>query len=74
MKELDKIALIGCIRGISNFPWYDEDCRFRMYDSYKCNHSQHCPPNYLKIPPGSSHRHICPECGEVTLVKGSKRR
>lgn len=42
-----RIVLLGVIRGASNYPIYDKDCRFNIYDKHKCTHPQHNPPGYI---------------------------
>lgn len=58
---------IGTIRGVSDYPIYDKDSRFKVYD--RCMHPNHNPPMYICVPKGSSHKHTCPSCGEVQIIR-----
>ena len=72
--ELKKIVVCGAIRFASDYPIYDKDCRFNIYDKHKCTHPQHNPPGYISIANGASHKHTCPGCGEQFFIKGSDIR
>ena len=34
----------------------------------KCLSTSHFPPNNLYIPNGKQYRHVCPQCGNVTII------
>ncbi len=36
-----------------------------------CHSMEHEPPMMLYIPPGQQYRHVCPGCGQVTVMRGS---
>lgn len=33
-----------------------------------CSHPEHQPPKYLHIPQGKGYRHVCLQCGCVTII------
>ena len=37
-----------------------------------CSSNQHNPPMALYIPPGKQYRHVCPNCGNVIIMRGSQ--
>ena len=38
-----------------------------------CDHREHQPPMHLVIPPGKQYRHVCPGCGQVTILRNTVR-
>jgi len=36
-----------------------------------CHNPSHYPPTHLYIPAGQQYRHVCPGCGEETIVQAS---
>lgn len=41
----------------------------KQVENKKCNHPEHDFPMFLWIPPGGSHTHVCPGCGnEITAT------
>lgn len=36
-----------------------------------CHHPDHEPPSMLCIPHGMEYVHICPACGQETIMRGS---
>lgn len=34
----------------------------------QCFHPGHNPPSHICIPPGKGYRHVCPKCGQVTVI------
>ena len=36
-----------------------------------CRHPSHNPPMALYISPGKIYKHVCPECGHVTVMRPS---
>lgn len=34
-----------------------------------CNHPEHVPPTHLYVPAGKRYRHICPACGQETVIR-----
>lgn len=65
--DLKNILVVGTVRGVANYPMYDKDCRFKMYD--KCMDMSHNPPTHLYIPNGASYRHRCPSCGNEQIIR-----
>lgn len=39
-----------------------------------CTNPSHNPPSHLVIPAGETREHICPGCGQKTIIKGSQAR
>jgi hypothetical protein len=37
-------------------------------DEKKCNDPEHEAPNMIYIPPGKGYRHVCPKCGEESII------
>ena len=46
---------------------------FEPYPDYveQCLDMCHNPPMHLYIAPGQQYRHVCPTCGQVTILKGN---
>jgi hypothetical protein len=45
----------------------DIDNKWRDY----CKHPEHNFPGHLVIPPGETHEHICPGCGQIIIIYGA---
>lgn len=41
---------------------------FDLNSAKKCNHPSHELPTHLHIPQGKGYRHVCPNCGKVTVI------
>ncbi len=36
-----------------------------------CTSPEHQPPGLLFIPPDQQYRHVCPDCGNTRVIRGS---
>lgn len=43
--------------------WYPEK------EQLPCINFEHNPPTHLYIPPGQTYRHVCPGCGQETVIR-----
>jgi hypothetical protein len=41
---------------------------FDLPKEKKCKDREHEPPKHLHIPQGKGYRHVCPTCGEETVI------
>lgn len=41
---------------------------FDLPNIERCNHPEHEPPKHLYIPQGKWYKHICPNCGKVSVL------
>lgn len=51
---------------------YPEDAKKQQLNDWNmmpCVSPSHNPPMHLFIPPGCSHTHVCPYCGQRTVLK-----
>jgi predicted RNA-binding Zn-ribbon protein involved in translation (DUF1610 family) len=58
---------LGLARNVYDYPIFDKDSRFKVYD--RCMHPNHNPPMYISLPKGTSHKHTCPSCGTVQIIR-----
>jgi hypothetical protein len=42
---------------------------FDLNKAETCLHPEHDPPMHLYIPPGKGYKHVCPNCGKVSIIK-----
>jgi hypothetical protein len=42
---------------------------FDLNKAETCLHLEHNPPMHLYIPPGKGYKHVCPNCGKVSVIK-----
>ncbi|BCG50221.1 hypothetical protein [Ralstonia phage RP13] len=44
---------------------------FFKLDKWKsCSDPSHNPPTHIHVPAGQGYRHVCPRCGNVSVIHG----
>ena len=41
---------------------------FNLPHFFPCQHPEHSPPSMLHVPNGQGYRHICPKCGNISIL------
>ena len=41
---------------------------FNLPHFFPCQHPEHSPPSMLHVPNGQGYRHICPQCGNISIL------
>lgn len=67
--EYTREDMLEIVKGVK-----DQDKKesgFETIDEHACHHPEHFGPTHLYIPAGQQYRHVCPGCGQNTILRGS---